>query len=76
MTYVVPRQVTGDVKIDTHQKTDMVYVDGGFAGQTGNLKKFDLAPGNHDIEIRDAAGQTIFHQTVAVLAGRTTDIKY
>lgn len=74
-TYVVPRRVTGDIKIDTHEKQDMVYVDGGFAGQTGSLKKFDLQPGNHDIEVRDAAGQTIFHQTVAVLADKTTDIK-
>jgi hypothetical protein len=73
--YVVPQRITGDVKIDTHQKQDMVYVDGGFAGQTGNLKKFSLQPGNHDIEIRDAGGMTIFHQTVAVISDRTTEIK-
>jgi len=73
--YVVPEKITGDVKIDTHQKQDTVYVDGGFAGQTGNLKKFTLQPGNHDIEIRDAAGMTIYHQTVAVISDRTTEIK-
>jgi len=73
--YVVPRRVTGDVKIDTHQKQDLVYVDGGFAGQTGNLKKFELRPGNHDIEIRNAEGQTVFHETVAVISDRTTEIK-
>ena len=74
-TYVVPRRMTGDVKIDTHQKQDMVYVDGGFAGQTSNLKKFTLQPGNHDIEIRDAEGMTIYHQTIAVISDRTTEIK-
>ena len=73
--YVVPRRVTGDVKIDTHQKQDMVYVDGGFAGQTGNLKKFELRPGNHDIEIRNTEGLTVFHETVAVISDRTTEIK-
>jgi hypothetical protein len=73
--YVVPHRVTGDVKINTHEKQDMVYVDGGFAGQTGNLKKFSLRPGNHDIEIRNAFGQTIFHQTVNVISDRATEIK-
>ena len=73
--YVVPRRVTGDVKIETHQKQDMVYVDGGFAGQTGNLKKFELRPGNHDIEIRNTEGLTVFHETVAVISDRTTEIK-
>lgn len=74
-TYVVPRRVTGDVKIDTHQKQDMVYVDGGFAGQTAKLKKFTLQPGNHDIEVRNAEGQTVFHETVAVISDKTTEIK-
>jgi hypothetical protein len=73
--YVIPQRITGDVKIETHQKQDMVYVDGGFAGQTGNLKKFSLQPGNHDIEIRNADGMTIYHQTVAVISDRTTEIK-
>jgi hypothetical protein len=73
--YVVPQRVTGDVKIETHQKQDMVYVDGGFAGQAGNLKKFSLQPGNHDIEIRDGNGMTVFHQTIAVISDRTTEIK-
>ena len=73
--YVVPQKLTGDVKIDTHIKQAAVYVDGGFAGQTDKLKKFSLQPGNHDIEIRDAAGQTLFHQTIAVIADKTADIK-
>jgi hypothetical protein len=70
---VTPRG--GDVKIETHMKDASVYVDGGFAGTTGKLKNFALQPGNHDIEIRNTAGQTLFHDRVHVLAGKTTEIK-
>ena len=65
----------GDVKIDTHLKDASVYVDGGFAGTTGKLKHFGLQPGNHDIEVRNTAGQTLFKDRVQVIAGKTVDIK-
>jgi len=65
----------GDVKIETHMKDASVYVDGGFAGTAGKLKSFSLQPGNHDIEIRSTAGQTLFHDRVHVIAGKTVDIK-
>jgi hypothetical protein len=70
---VVPRG--GDVKIQTHLKDASVYVDGGFAGVTGKLKDFKLQPGNHDIEVRDVAGRTMFHDRVHVLEGKTVDIR-
>lgn len=70
---VVPR--TGEVKIETHLKDASIYVDGGFAGMTGKLKKFDLQPGNHDVEVRDPAGRMLFHDRVHVLEGRTIEIK-
>jgi len=70
---VVPR--AGDVKIQTHLKDASVYVDNGFAGVTGKLKSFKLQPGNHDIEIRDSAGRTMFHDRVHVLEGKTVDIR-
>jgi hypothetical protein len=56
-------------------KDASVYVDGGFAGTTAKVKNFALQTGNHDIEIRNAAGQTLFHDRVHVLAGKTTQIK-
>ena len=65
----------GDVKIETHLKDASVYVDGGFAGMTPKLKQFGLQPGNHDIEVRDSAGQTLFHDRVHVLEGKTVQIK-
>src|ERR1051326_5396747 len=54
---VVPAgPTTGEVKIKTHMKSGSVYVDGGFAGPTDKMKKFNLRPGNHDIEVRDPSG--------------------
>ena len=73
--YVPPSPPMGEVKIETHMKGGSIYVDGGFAGQTNKLKKFELRPGNHDIEVRDAAGATVYHDRVQVLVGKTTDIK-
>jgi len=72
--YYGPVPYTGNVKIHTELKGASVYVDGGFAGLTGKLKKFPLRPGNHNIELRDSDGRTIYQQQVAVIAGKTTDI--
>jgi len=65
----------GDVKINTHLKDASVYVDGGFAGITGKLKEFSLQPGNHDIQVRDSAGNTLFQNKVQVIVGKTLEIK-
>jgi hypothetical protein len=73
--YAPARVNTGEVKIETHMKGGSIYVDGGYAGETTKLKKFDLRPGNHDIEVRDAAGYTIYRNRIQVLVGKTTDIK-
>jgi hypothetical protein len=73
--YVPAAPATGDVKIDTHMKGGSIYVDGGFAGETTKLKKFALRPGNHEIEVRDASGYSVYRERVQVLVGKTTDIK-
>ena len=73
--YFPPAPSMGEVKIDTHLKGSSIYVDGGYAGETSKLKKFSLRPGNHDIEVRDPAGNTMYRERVQVLAGRTTEIK-
>ena len=72
--YVVPRANTGEVKIVTHMKEALVYVDGGYAGSAGKLKHFDLTPGNHNIELRDPSGQVLFHQQVQVIRDKTAEI--
>src|SRR5579863_9192280 len=70
--YYGPR--AGQVKIDTKIKGNSVYVDGGFAGVTGKLKKFPLKPGNHDIEVRDRSGHAFYQERVHVIPGKTIKI--
>lgn len=64
----------GYVKLETKDKDSSVYVDGGFADKVAKAKKFALRPGNHDIELRDSDGRTIFKERVAVLVGKTTTL--
>lgn len=65
----------GYVKIKTERKDASVYVDGGFADKVKKAKKFALRPGNHDIELLDSDGRTLFRERVAVLVGKTTELK-
>jgi hypothetical protein len=65
----------GYVKIKTESKDASVYVDGGFADKIEKAKKFALRPGNHDIELRDSDGRTLFKERVQVLVGKTTELK-
>jgi PEGA domain len=69
------RENTGNVKISTHVKGGSIFVDGGYAGVTGKLKKFPLRPGSHTIELRDHTGHTFYHERVEVIRGRTVEIK-
>ena len=64
----------GDVKITDAGKDAMVYVDGGYAGKVGDLKKFRLSVGNHDIELRDPSGHVFQQQKIDVIPGRILEI--
>ena len=66
----------GYVKIKTDGHKDAsVYVDGGFADRIEKAKKFALRPGTHDIELRDSDGRSLLHEKVAVIVGKTTELK-
>lgn len=65
----------GYVKLKTDLKNASVYVDGGYADRIAKAKKFALRPGNHEIEVRDVEGATLFKQKVDVLVGKTTELK-
>ena len=65
----------GEVQISTKQKGDQIFVDGGFAGLTGDLKKFPLRPGTHDIELRTAKGKTFYQERITVIAGKKIKIQ-
>jgi hypothetical protein len=58
-----PVSPVGQVQILTKQKGNQIFVDGGFAGRTGELKKFQLRTGTHNIEVRDAKGQSYYKGT-------------
>ncbi len=64
----------GYVKIKTDRKDASVYFDGGFADKVEKTKKFAVRPGNHDIELRDSDGRTLYQERVAVLVGKTTEL--
>jgi len=66
----------GYVKIDAHHrdKDASVFVDDGYASKVKNAGKLALRPGNHNIELRDSDGRTIFQERVAVMVGRTTKV--
>jgi hypothetical protein len=65
---------TGEIKIETPAKDALVYVDGGYAGLSGKLRHFNLAPGAHDIELRDPSGRTFLQEHINVIRGKTIDI--
>jgi len=65
----------GYVKIKTDLKAALVYVDGGFADRVEKAKKFALRPGTHDIELRDSDGRILFQERVAVIVGKTTELR-
>jgi len=71
--YYVPN--AGEIEIQTKQKGNQIFVDGGFAGLTGDLKKFPLRAGNHTIELRNANGQTFYQEQINVIAGKKLKIK-
>ena len=71
----VPGAVAGKVKFDTKIKNAQVYVDGAYAGTAQQLGSFPLKAGTHDVELRDASGQSVYSQHVDVIAGKTLKIK-
>jgi hypothetical protein len=70
-----PVSAVGEVEISTKHKGDAILVDGGFAGRTGQLKKFPLRAGSHTIELRDANGHTFYQEQINVIAGKKLKIQ-
>ena len=71
----VPGTVAGKVKFDTKMKDAQIYVDGGYAGTVSQLGTFPLKAGTHDVELRDASGQSLYNEHIDVIAGKTIKIK-
>lgn len=75
-SFYTPR--TGDVKIITKRKDASVYVDGGYVGRAGKVKKIPLKPGAHTIQLRSSSGHAFYQKRVYVVRGKTIklDVKY
>src|SRR5712671_2924648 len=69
-----PAPTTGSVKFETKMKDAAVYVDGGYAGTVGELKTFHLRPGDHNLELRDHDGRSIYQERVSIIVGKTLKI--
>lgn len=65
----------GQVEIQAKHKGNQIFVDGGYAGLTGQLKKFPFHAGTHTLELRNAKGQTFYQEQINVIAGKTLKIK-
>jgi opacity protein-like surface antigen len=65
---------TGDIKFDTHDKNEQVYINGAYAGTVGEVKTMHLRPGNYDVEVREQ-GRTQFDENVYVAAGKTLHLR-
>lgn len=72
--YYYRRPYLGEVKIKTHMKQALVYVDGGYAGLARKLKKFPLRPGPHTIQLRAPSGRQLFSERITVIPGKTVHI--
>ncbi len=70
----VPGPPIGQVEIVTKNKGDLVYIDGGFAGRTGELKKFPLKAGTHTIELRKPGGKAFYQERINVIPGKKLKI--
>ena len=44
---------SGEVKLDTKVKDAQVFINGSYAGTTGENKSMHLRPGNYNLEIKD-----------------------
>jgi hypothetical protein len=63
----------GEVKLQTTQKSAEVFLNGAYAGITGDLKSIWLEPGAYDLEVK--AGHQTFSQRIYVLSGKSVKIR-
>jgi len=72
--YLLPQSDKGQVNLQTPAKNAEIYIDGAYAGTAAKLKKFWLAPGVYDLEVR-ALGQAPQEKRIYVLTGKTLKLR-
>jgi hypothetical protein len=71
--YLVPQPDKGQVSLQASSKDAEVYVDNAYAGTAATLKKFWLAPGVYDLEVRPK-DQIPKKKRIYVLTGKTLKV--
>jgi hypothetical protein len=72
--YLVPQADKGQVSLQGSYDDSEIYIDNAYAGTTATLKKFWLAPGVYDLEVRPK-GQTPKKKRIYVLTGKTLKVR-
>ncbi len=72
--YLLPQPDKGQVSLQTSDKNAEVYLDGAYAGTASGLKKFWLAPGVYQLEVR-ASGQAPQERKIYVLTGKNLKLR-
>jgi hypothetical protein len=64
----------GEVKVKSPDSKAQIYINGAFAGRAQDMKRFYLAPGTYNIELR--IGNDVQKQKVFVIANRSLKIEF
>jgi hypothetical protein len=71
--YLVPQPDKGQVSLQGSDRDAEVYLDNAYAGTAASLKKFWLAPGVYDLEVRPK-DQPPKKKRIYVLTGKTLKV--
>jgi hypothetical protein len=71
--YLVPQPDKGQVSLQGSYDGSEIYIDNAYAGTAATLKKFWLAPGVYDLEVRPK-DQTPKKKRIYVLTGKTLKV--
>jgi hypothetical protein len=71
--FLIPQPDKGQVNLQGSYKDAEVYLDDAYAGTAATLKKFWLAPGVYDLEVR-RKDQTPKKKRIYVLTGKTLKV--
>jgi hypothetical protein len=72
--YLVPQPDKGQVSLQGSYDDSEIYIDNAYAGTAATLKKFWLAPGVYDLEVRPK-DQTPKKKRIYVLTGKTLKVR-
>lgn len=71
--YMNPQWDKGQVNLQVADKSAQIYLDGAYAGKASAMKKFWLAPGVYQLQVR-SNGQKIQEKRIYVLTGKTLKV--